>query len=87
MKAVRARVWICLGVGALLVALCFLGESQAGQRYLIGKPVQDHWAADDQAMGAGLAPIVYCLIPGVILIAMSCVLYFLDRRRHRSAGH
>lgn len=86
MRRVRVWMWLCFLLGCVLVGLYFLGESPAGQRYLIGNPSQDHWIADDQAMGAGLAPLVYCLMPGVLLVASSCILYFVDRRRSPKAA-
>jgi hypothetical protein len=81
MKKARLRTRICFGSGLTLLALCFLGESPAGQAYLLGTPSKDHWVADDQAMGAGLAPIVYGFAPGVIFLGVACVLYIGDRRR------
>jgi hypothetical protein len=73
-----------LGLSALLFGLFLLGVSPAGQRFLIGTPSPDHWVLDDQVMGAGLAPFVYCFVPGVALIFASAVLYFFDRRKKRN---
>lgn len=66
----RRRYLLCLGAAAVLVVLFLCGESSVGQRILQGKPVpnEDHFAADDRVMGAGLAPFVYCLVPAVLLM-------------------
>src|ERR1700722_17373847 len=45
---------------------CLSGISNRGQRYLIGQPSADHRQRDDQYVGAGLAPYVYCLAPCLI---------------------
>jgi hypothetical protein len=80
----RFRTKLCFGLSIVLFGLFLLGISPAGQRYLIGMPSQDHWVLDDQVMGAGLAPIVYCLVPSVALFIGSVVLYFFDRRNKRN---
>ena len=79
----RFRTKLCFGLSAVLFGLFLLGMSTPGQRYLIGTPSPDHWKYDDQVMGAGLAPIVYCLMPSVTLFVGSVILYFLDRRGRR----
>jgi hypothetical protein len=65
----RLRQKIILSFAALLCVLFLVGESGPGQELLKGKPKQNetHFEADDRYMGAGLAPFVYCLIPGVAL--------------------
>jgi hypothetical protein len=66
----RRRHWLCLVAAGILVVPFLAGESSVGQRILQGKPVpnEDHFAADDRVMGAGLAPFVYCLVPAVLLM-------------------
>jgi len=66
----KRRHWICLGFATLLFALFVAGETEAGQRYLYGKPLpnEDHFATDDRAMGSALAPFVYCLLPAGVLV-------------------
>jgi hypothetical protein len=65
----KLRQKIILGLAALLCALFLIGESGRGQVLLRGKQKTDetHSEADDRYMGAGLAPFVYCLIPGAVL--------------------
>jgi hypothetical protein len=79
----RFRTKLCSGLSIAFFGLFLLGMSPVGQRYLIGTPSPDHWVLDDQVMGAGLAPIVYCLVPSVALFIGSVVLYFFDRRSKR----
>jgi hypothetical protein len=69
-ELLRKRYLLCLGAAAILVVLFLCGESSVGQRILQGKPVpnEDHFAADDHAMGTALAPFVYCLVPSVLLM-------------------
>jgi hypothetical protein len=67
----------------VLLGLFLLGISPVGQHYLVGTPSPDHWVLDDQVMGAGLAPFVYCLVPSVALFLTSMLLYFFDRRNKR----
>ncbi|HVN93205.1 MAG TPA: hypothetical protein VMT38_05900 [Terracidiphilus sp.] len=76
----RLRTKLCLGLSVVLFGLFLLAMSAPGQRYLIGTPSPDHWVRDDQVMGAGLAPLVFCLAPSVALLIVSVVLYFSDRR-------
>ena len=81
------RVWskLCFACAAVLFALFLIGVSGPGQRYLIGTQSADHMRADDQVMGAGLAPVVYCLFPSVALAVVGLALHVVDRRR-RSNG-
>jgi hypothetical protein len=81
----KIRLWVrlCFGCGVVLLGLFFFGISSVGQTYLIGKPSDDHWVRDDQYMGAGLAPFVYCLLPGLVFFAASFCLFLIGRERHR----
>jgi hypothetical protein len=65
----NVRHRIVLICSALLFGLFLIGESDSGQKLLRGKPKPDetHFEADDRYIGAGLAPFVYCLAPGVVL--------------------
>jgi hypothetical protein len=71
------------GLGVVFLVLFLIGISQAGQRYLVGTPSEDHWERDDQYMGAALAPYVYCLVPGFLFLTGSLVAYSVDRRNRR----
>jgi hypothetical protein len=66
----KLRQRIVLGLAALFCMLFLIGESDLGQRVLRGepKPGETHFEADDRVMGAGLAPFVYCLVPGMVLL-------------------
>jgi hypothetical protein len=77
----KMRTKLCFWCSAPLLFVFVLGISDRGQRYLIGTPASDHWQRDDQYMGAGLAPYVYCLMPAVLLILLGGVFYLRDRRR------
>ncbi len=83
MKAIRLRTKLCLGLAVALFCLFLVGISPAGQSYLIGTPSEDHWVRDDQYMGAGLAPYVYCLVPSFGLFIASGILPVYDWRRIR----
>jgi hypothetical protein len=65
--------------------LCFFafGVTNFGQRVLIGKlpPDIDPWKADDIAMGAGLAPWVYGLVPFILLSICGLFSWLLERHR------
>jgi hypothetical protein len=67
MKSRHKIVLIC---AALLFGLFLIGESDSGQSLLRGKPKSNetHFEAADRVEGAGLAPFVYCLAPGVALL-------------------
>lgn len=64
--------------------LCFyvVGITETGQNVLVGDassgvaPAQ----ADNTAMGSGFAPIVYGLVPFLLLLLSGLVSWFLDRR-------
>jgi hypothetical protein len=75
MRIVKLRHKILFGLGLALCSLFFAGESDAGQRLLQGhpKPNETHWEADDRVMGAGLAPLVYCLAPGVAVLGYALI--------------
>ncbi len=77
----RTRTKLCRAAAVTLSILFVIGISDRGQRYLIGKPSQDHWQRDDQYMGAALAPYAYCLAPAVILTLIATKLYVSDRKR------
>ena len=77
----RTKTKLCLATAAILLILFRIGISNRGRRYLIGTPSADHWQRDDQYMGAGLAPYVYCLAPCLILTIVGAVLFVADRRR------
>ena len=77
----RTRTKLFFVTAATLFVLFRIGISSSGQRYLIGTPAADHWQRDDQDMGAGLAPYVYCLAPGLILTIVGALLFFADRKR------
>jgi len=81
------RLWtrIMFGLGVVLLGLFLAGISPAGQRYLIGKPSENHWERDDQYMGAALAPYVYCLVPSILFFTGSVVIYSVGRRRKRKS--
>jgi hypothetical protein len=81
----RLRTKLCLGLSIVLLGLFLLGISPIGQRFLEGAPSPDHWVRDDQVMGAGLAPIVYCLLPSIALFITSVILLFVDLRKKRKS--
>ena len=74
----RTKTKLCLAT--ILLVLFLIGISRRGQRYLIGAPSADHWQRDNQYMGAGLAPYVYCLASCLILTILGTVLFVADRR-------
>jgi len=71
----KTRQKVMLGLAMVLLLLGFLGETDAGQRWFAGpaKPNETHFEADDRAMGAGLAPVVYLIAPGVLLAIIGVV--------------
>ena len=75
------RTKIFAGLALLLFASFLLGMSGPGQRYLMGHPSPDHWIQDEQAMGAALAPVVYCLAPAVALAATALISFVFDKKR------
>jgi hypothetical protein len=77
----RTRTKITGGLAALLLACFFWGISDTGQRFLIGNPSADHWIRDDQYMGAGLAPIAYCLVPSIVMFALT-IMFLVSERKH-----
>jgi len=88
MGRISRRTKLCFCLAAIMFLLFALGESQMGQRYLIGSipkssgnQAADAFAADDREMGAGLTPIAFCLLPAGLLTI--CGLFFcaLDWRR------
>jgi len=81
------RFWarFCLAIAALLFVLHLVGYSEFGQRLLIGRPSADHWQRDDQYMGAGLAPVVYCLLPSAAFGVIGTVLFIIDRKHRQTS--
>ena len=79
----RLRTKVCFLVAGVLLAAFLLGISPWGQSALIGTPSADHWVRDDQYMGAGLAPYVYCLLPSLVCFAVSGLMLATDIRRKR----
>jgi hypothetical protein len=65
----RLRQKVVFAIAATLLLLFVLGASPRGQEFLRGKAPssETHWQTDDRYIGAGLAPFVYCLVPGVVL--------------------
>ena len=65
----RIRTAILLVLSLPFLGFFAIGITDFGQKLLRGDiPVgTDHWKADDIAMGAGLAPMAYGLIPFVLL--------------------
>ncbi len=87
----KLRHKIVLVLSAVLCLLFLLVESPPGRSFLLGKPSpsQTHWEADDRYMGAGLAPVVYCLAPGVALLVYGLgdvFLCWVSKRRSNSHG-
>jgi hypothetical protein len=83
MKAgIRTKLLLIFSIALFLLFLA--GVSDWGQRYLIGTPPTDHWVADDRAMGAGLAPYAYCLLPAILLLMGTGTSYVADRRKKGS---
>jgi len=83
MAGMRMRTKICAGLAVILFA-CFLwGISDSGQRYLIGTPSPDHWVRDDQFMGAGAAPFIYCLLPSLVLVVIAVIFFVFERKKSK----
>jgi hypothetical protein len=66
----RTKLMFSLAVALFIVFL--FGESSRAQNFL--------WASDN-AMGAGLLPIVCFALPSGVLLLLSFVSYKADRRR------
>ena len=66
----KLRQKIVLACAGFLCGLFFIGESNFGQDVLRGtpNPKESHFEVDDRYMGAGLAPFVHCLAPGILLL-------------------
>jgi hypothetical protein len=82
----KLRHKIYLGCIIVLCALFFAGESDRGQDLLLGKPKpnETHWEADDRYMGAGLAPLVYCLVPAAIILIFGGTDFMVYATRRRT---
>ena len=82
----KLRQKIVLSFAALLCALFLIGESGPGQEFLRGTPKQNetHFETDDRYMGAGLAPFVYCLIPGIALFIYGIGDILISRSWHQN---
>ena len=82
MKLRHRIVLIC---AAFLFVLFLMGKSDSGQQVLRGnsKPNETHFEADDRYIGAGLAPFVYCVAPGVALFlyGVADILVYRVRRK------
>lgn len=81
MNILSTRTKLLISLAVALFVLFLFGETSRGQRFLNGPPSQDSVAADDQPVGAGLAPIVYGAVPSGVLLLLSLVSYKADRRR------
>jgi hypothetical protein len=84
----KLRHRIVLTCAALLFALFLIGESHHGQELLRGKlrPNETPFDADDRFMGAAFAPLVYCLVPGAILLIYGVGDILITRARRRVAS-
>jgi hypothetical protein len=76
----RLRTKACLTAAIVFLALFLMGESNFGQRFLVGTPPSDHWELDDRVMGAALAPFVYCLVPAMFFFAAFLVMLLLEKQ-------
>jgi len=67
--AMKLRHKLVFAIAAVLILLFALGVSPRGQEFLLGNrsPSETLSEADDRAMGAALAPLVYCLVPGIVI--------------------
>jgi hypothetical protein len=90
MLKLRPRTKVSLLIAAALLLLFAWSESYRGQRYLqgptppsTGNPQADAFAADDRAMGAGIAPFVYALAPGIAALAFAVAFIATDILRIR----
>ncbi len=81
----RRHTKILLIIGAAAIFLSMLLETGPGQKLLMGDEAKlarmDHFQLDDAAMGAGLAPIVYGLVPGCFLVLLGLVCLYFDLRK------
>jgi hypothetical protein len=82
----KTRQKVMLSLAMVLLLLGLLGETDAGQRWFAGpaKPNETHFDADDRAMGAGLAPVVYLIASGVLLVIIGVVDAAISRARKSS---
>jgi hypothetical protein len=75
MKHLGTRTKLLLSLAVVLFGMFLFAETSRGERFLTGPP------SDDQAISSGLAPIVYCAVPGCVLLLLSFLSYKADRRR------
>jgi hypothetical protein len=84
----KTRQKILLGLAVVLILLGFLGLTETAQRWLRGpdRAGETGFDRDDRYMGAGLAPAVYLIAPGVILGvigAMDAAVWLRKSKRNR----
>ena len=84
-SAMKLRTKLAFALSLPFLGFFAFGVTDVGQRVLIGNvpPNVDHWKADDIAMGAGLAPWVYGLIPFLALCLFGLLSWLLERSKSR----
>jgi hypothetical protein len=72
-SGVRKRTKILFAFCSAFLGFFLFGVTDYGQRVLRGEipPNASHWQRDDIYMGAGLAPWVYGLVPGILLLVIA----------------
>src|ERR1035441_2464431 len=87
-NVMKRRHKICLGIAVGLLLLGLLGLTEWGQNLLRGvAPVNETpFQADDRYMGAGLAPIIYCVVASILLFAYVSLSLLWMRLRLRSSS-
>lgn len=81
MNALGLRTKTLFTLATVLFILFLVGESDAGQRLLRGQPSENPMVYADQYASAEIMPIVYCAVPGMVLLLLSLISYKADRRR------
>ena len=80
----RRHTKILLVASVVLLVLSLLLETDVGQNFLRGDAAKlakmDHWQLDDVYIGAGLAPLVWGIVPAVFLGLLGCVCWYFDLR-------
>jgi hypothetical protein len=81
---VSARTKILFAVCGAFLGFFLIGVTDYGQVVLRGEipPNADHWQLDDIYMGAGFAPWVYGLIPGLLLLVVAMGSLVFDRAKN-----